>query len=296
MTLIRAASLGGFSGVPTGDQAAILHALGAYAAREPRTTPWMPAAELAAEVGADGVHDPRFEAAVQSLFAVDAIRLMSGGNPGGKSFYKAMLVPLVCLAICLLLVACGDAPASSSSSASQGAAAIPTPTATMADVDEVAPPSAAQVAAGVQATVVFDAATARDKVSAEAVRVYRVRAGIALQDYANALGRLRDKDRELAERPALIADPAWLLRTREAVQVMQGSAARLVAVDVVPPEMAATARLVQQLDGDTRQLAQEYASGIDTASPAALAAAGARTTPLLTLLARTNLELRRGVA
>jgi hypothetical protein len=74
-------------------QAAIVTALRAYTAQSDRHTPWMPAAELAHGVGAAGVHDPVFEAAVQALYAAGTIRLMAGGTASGGSFYKAMLVP-----------------------------------------------------------------------------------------------------------------------------------------------------------------------------------------------------------
>lgn len=215
---------------------------------------------------------------------------------GPLASHRRSLGPLAGLVLSLLLAACGQ-PAAPAAQGAQGAPGAPLPTPTTAAVEEVAPPpSAAQVAAGVQATVVFNAAAAQDKVDTERVRVYRSRAGVALQDYANALGKLRDKDREVAERPTLIDDAVWLFRTREAMQLMQSSASRLTSFDPIPPEMAVTAQLVQQLDGDTRLLTREYGLGIDSASPAALATAASRTTPLSVLLARANLELRRGAA
>jgi CheY-like chemotaxis protein len=74
-------------------EAAVVAALRAFAAQGDRHTPWMRAADLARAVGAAGVHDPPFEAAVQALYAADAIRLMAGGPAGGGNFFEAMLVP-----------------------------------------------------------------------------------------------------------------------------------------------------------------------------------------------------------
>ena len=71
----------------------IIAALGANATQGARHTPWMRAADLARAVGAAGVHDPQFEADVQSLYTADVIRLMSGGAASGGSFYEAMLAP-----------------------------------------------------------------------------------------------------------------------------------------------------------------------------------------------------------
>ena len=56
-------------------------------------SPWMGAAALAHRVGATSSHDPQFEADVQALYEAGTVRLMSGGNARGSSFYSAMLVP-----------------------------------------------------------------------------------------------------------------------------------------------------------------------------------------------------------
>jgi DNA-binding response OmpR family regulator len=77
----------------SGGAAAVAAALRAFAAQGDRHTPWMRAADLARAVGAAGVHDPRFEADVQALYAADAVRLMAGGLAGGGNFFEAMLVP-----------------------------------------------------------------------------------------------------------------------------------------------------------------------------------------------------------
>lgn len=79
--------------VSPGAQAAVLAALTVHADLSRGISPWMPAADLAASVGAPDAHDADFEVAVQALFDAGAIRLMSGGNASGKSFYKAMIVP-----------------------------------------------------------------------------------------------------------------------------------------------------------------------------------------------------------
>ena len=79
--------------VTPGGQAAVLAALEAYSHRSKGLSPWMPASDLAEFVGAGDIHDPAFEAVVDSLFAVGSIRLMAGGSASGKNFYKAMLVP-----------------------------------------------------------------------------------------------------------------------------------------------------------------------------------------------------------
>jgi DNA-binding response OmpR family regulator len=72
---------------------AIVNALRRHAAQSERHTPWMTATDLAQGVGA-GVHDREFAADVQALYEAGIVRLMSGGNAGGGTFYEAMLVPL----------------------------------------------------------------------------------------------------------------------------------------------------------------------------------------------------------
>jgi hypothetical protein len=79
--------------VPPGAQAAVLAALTVHANLSRGLSPWMSADNLAASVGAPDINDADFQGAVQSLFDAGAIRLMSGGNASGKSFYKAMIVP-----------------------------------------------------------------------------------------------------------------------------------------------------------------------------------------------------------
>ena len=72
----------------------IVEALEVFNTASGGLSPWMAAAALARRVGATSPHDPQFEAAVQALCESGAIRLMSGGNARGSSFYSAMLVPL----------------------------------------------------------------------------------------------------------------------------------------------------------------------------------------------------------
>ena len=79
--------------VPPGAQAAVLAALTVHANLSRGLSPWMSADNLAASVGAPDIEDADFQGAVQTLFDAGAIRLMSGGNASGKSFYKAMIVP-----------------------------------------------------------------------------------------------------------------------------------------------------------------------------------------------------------
>jgi hypothetical protein len=169
-----------------------------------------------------------------------------------------------------------------------------TPTSAAEQTAAVTGPSAGEVAAGAQATAVAQAAVSRGLASAAALTAYRTRAGIALQSYANALGALRERDREVGERPALIGDASWIGRTRAAMQGMQTSSDRLTEIEIVPPEMALTASLIRQIDGETRLLGREYELGIQGGAPASLATAGKRTTLMLALLGEANRELRRG--
>ena len=188
------------------------------------------------------------------------------------------------------LFGCGDATTAPASSNAQ-----PSPTAT-SDV-ATAPttgPTASEAAAGAQATAVSVAAASSGVAREAAMTSYRTRTGIALQEYANALGALRERDREVGERPALVGDAAWLGRTRTALQLMQSSADRLTAIETIPPEMARTATLIRQIHGETQTINQEYGRGIQDAAPASLAAAGNRTTLVLALLGEANRELRRG--
>ena len=71
----------------------IVEALQEFNAVSLGLSPWMAAGALARRVGASSPHDPQFEADVQALFEAGTIRLMSGGNARGSSFYSAMLVP-----------------------------------------------------------------------------------------------------------------------------------------------------------------------------------------------------------
>jgi hypothetical protein len=81
------------SGAVSRGQDAIVYVLRAFGARSERNTPWMSAADLAHAAGMADEHVPEFEANVQALYDAGVIRLMSGGNASGKSFYEVMLVP-----------------------------------------------------------------------------------------------------------------------------------------------------------------------------------------------------------
>jgi hypothetical protein len=74
-------------------QAAIVEALRVFVTTGTRHTPWMPAGALARAVGLADEHDARFQADVQALYEAGVVRLMAGGNAGGRNFYEAMLVP-----------------------------------------------------------------------------------------------------------------------------------------------------------------------------------------------------------
>ena len=71
---------------------AVVAALEAFTAESVGHRPWMAAGDLARRTGTSA-GDAQFAADVQALFEAGTIRLMSGGNASGGSFYKAMLVP-----------------------------------------------------------------------------------------------------------------------------------------------------------------------------------------------------------
>jgi hypothetical protein len=71
---------------------AVIAALEAFTAESLGRNPWMAAADLAQRAGTSA-GSAQFQADVQTLFDAGTIRLMSGGNASGASFYKAMLVP-----------------------------------------------------------------------------------------------------------------------------------------------------------------------------------------------------------
>ena len=83
----------GATGAMSRGQAAIVEALQALGAQGSRHTPWMRAGDLARAVGVADAQDPHFQADVQALYEAGVIRLMSGGNASGQSFYEVMLVP-----------------------------------------------------------------------------------------------------------------------------------------------------------------------------------------------------------
>ena len=194
----------------------------------------------------------------------------------------------------ILLAGCEAPPAASSSTAAA------TATTSSAQESGTVVPTAAERAAFAQATSVAGVAAARLVAGAETLRVYRSRAGLALQGYANALGALREKDREIAERPILIGDPVWVFRAKGAMQSMQVATDQLTALNTplnpAPPEMTVTAALIDQVAGETIVLTRDYRLGMDRADLSAIATAGARSKAILDLLSRANLELRRGAA
>ena len=204
-------------------------------------------------------------------------------------------IAIVAFAALAGLVGCAEATAPAALPAQSAAQTSDAP-ATPLEPAESSAPTAADTAASVQATAVSQAAAGRAQASAAAVLAYRPKVAIRLQSYANALGVLREADRRAGQQATLIADAEWLSRTRTALRLMESAADQMTAVTSVPPEMTVTDGLIQQIDDETRLLNRDYALGIDIASPSAIAAASQRTTPILALLARANLELRRGAA
>lgn len=220
---------------------------------------------------------------------------LTTGTPDGKLPSAALARRILAAASGIVLMGivvagCGQAV--------DTAATAPRVTATPVADEQPAPkgPSAAEVAAGLQATVTSNAAAARERAGATRLLAYRAKAGVALQDYANALGTLRERDRQIGERPTLVTDAEWLARTTMAMQRMQLAVSQLTAIEPLPPEMAITDALIRQLDGETRLLTREYGLGIERAAPAAITEAGRRTSSMLELLAQANRELRRGAA
>ena len=212
-----------------------------------------------------------------------------------RRFARGAMAGLGMLAMAAVAGCAGDAAPAAPSAAQQPTAttvSTPEPSAPSAP----STPSAAETAAGAQATAVSQAAAGRVQVSAAAVASYRVKVAIGLQSYANALGALQQADRRAGEQAALIADAEWRSGARTALRQMESAADLMTAVTPIPPEMALTDGLIRQIDDETRVLSRDFGLGMDLASPAAIAAAGQRTATVSALLARANIELRRGAA
>lgn len=156
-------------------------------------------------------------------------------------------------------------------------------------------PQATAVAQNAQATAtaVAQAAVTQAQAGATARRIYSTKAGLALQRYADAMGSFYQKHREARDKPALLLDASWRLRTTAALGTMRAAAGELTALRPVPQDMAASAALFDQIAVETAQLGQDYARGIDAAGAAGLPFASARTDHAADLLREANVEIRR---
>ena len=74
-------------------RAAVVAALGAWAAQPGRRTSWMAVADLAQGVGASGPHDHQYEADIQALYEAGSVLLTSSGPAASRHFAEAMLAP-----------------------------------------------------------------------------------------------------------------------------------------------------------------------------------------------------------
>jgi len=155
-----------------------------------------------------------------------------------------------------------------------------------------------QATAGAQrvqlsATVVAQTELARAQAGAAARRAYGARAGLSLQRYADALGVFRDRNRQASERPELVRDAEWRVRTAAALVTMQGAADELTALRPLPQDMTDSAALFAQLASETTQLGQDHARGLSDAEATSAPFLGARTDRADDLIRRANVELRR---
>jgi hypothetical protein len=137
------------------------------------------------------------------------------------------------------------------------------------------------------------AALAQAQAGAAARRVYSTRAGLSLQRYADALGVFRDRNRQARERPDLVRDADWRVRTATSLVAMQGAADELTALRPVPQDMAASAALFTQLAGETTQLGQDYARGLSDADATSVPFSGTRIDRASDLIRQANVEIRR---
>jgi hypothetical protein len=143
------------------------------------------------------------------------------------------------------------------------------------------------------ATAAAQSAVTQAQASANARRVYSASAGLSLQRYADALGVLRDRSRQIRERPELLRDAEWRVRTAASLDVMQRAADDLTALRPLPPDMAVPAALFTQLAAETTQLRQDYARGLSDADATGALFPGSSTDRADDLLKQANVELRR---
>jgi hypothetical protein len=143
------------------------------------------------------------------------------------------------------------------------------------------------------ATQAAQALVTQAQAGAEARRVYSASAGLSLQRYADALGTFRDRNRQARERPDLVRDAEWRVRTAASLIVMQGAVDELVALRPLPQDMAGSAALFTQLASETAQMRQDYASGLTSAEATSVPYVGSRTDRADDLLRQANAEIRR---
>jgi hypothetical protein len=146
-----------------------------------------------------------------------------------------------------------------------------------------------------RATAAAQVVLSRAQAGADARRVYSTRAGLALQRHADALGLFWEKHRQARERPELLRDAEWRVRTGAALVAMQRAADELTALRPVPQDMAVSAELFAQLASETTQLAQDYARGLNDADSRSVPFASTRMDRASDLLRQANVEIRRAV-
>jgi hypothetical protein len=157
-------------------------------------------------------------------------------------------------------------------------------------------PQATAVALSTQtrATAVAQAAVTREQSSADLRRIYSTKAGLSLQQYANAMGVFLEKNDQALGRPELLRDTAWRTRTANALGSMQSAADELTALGPVPQDMTASAELFTQIAAETRELGQEYAGGMADAGTRGVPFASARMDDANDLIRQANVEIRKG--
>jgi hypothetical protein len=182
--------------------------------------------------------------------------------------------------------------------------AAPTATPAVAEAEAAVGPAAQATAAAerdaqAQATAQANAATVQAQAVATTRRIYTSRVEQSLQRYANALGGVRDSNRQVAERPAVVADVLWRAQAATALQAMHGAAAEFTAAGPVPVDLTGVADLLQQVADETAQLSQAAiggASAADGVNTIEVAAARTRIVRIAGLLKQANVDIRQGAA
>jgi hypothetical protein len=144
-----------------------------------------------------------------------------------------------------------------------------------------------------RSTAAAQAALTEAQAGAVARRVYGTSAGLWLQRYADALGSFYQKNREARDQPALVQDPAWRLRTATDLRTMENAATALTTLAPLPPDMAVSSALFNQIAVETAQFDREYAGGLEDAPLSTVPFASTRTDHVMDLLRQANYEVRR---